>query len=71
MIIIEPRFDYAGPFSEGLATVLSDGNYGYINKKGHFEVPPRFTYADEFNEGLALVGVPYQKLHPAINPEIL
>lgn len=33
-IIIEPKYDYAEEFSEDLAIVGTEGNLGYINKKG-------------------------------------
>jgi hypothetical protein len=59
-IKIEPRFDYAGDFSEGLAAVeivTNDGaKSGYIDSSGAMVIEPRFDYAGDFSEGLAAVG---------------
>ncbi len=51
--VIPPRFDFAGSFSEGLASVEVDGLYGYIDHSGSFVIPPRFLRAFWFSEGLA------------------
>jgi len=32
--VIEPVYDGAGCFTEGLAVVIIDGKLGYINKEG-------------------------------------
>jgi hypothetical protein len=53
---IKPRFDDAGPFSEGLAAVLFEGEWGYLDSNGHFAIPPRYADAGRFSEGLAAVG---------------
>ncbi len=34
--VINPQFDYAGSFSEGLAVVEIGGKWGYIDKTGKF-----------------------------------
>jgi hypothetical protein len=70
------RFDYASPFSEGLASVGIDHQqsanaepvtkFGYIDKFGLstnlFVIEPQFTGAQSFSEGLAAVNVgsPYK-----------
>jgi hypothetical protein len=54
-IVIEPQFDEAGRFSEGLAAVRSGSQWGYIDIAGTFVLPLRFTIAREFSEGLAHV----------------
>ena len=33
-MVIEPQFDNAEPFSEGLAQVEKDGKLGFIDKSG-------------------------------------
>ena len=33
-VVIEPQFDYAEPFSEGLACLEKDGKLGYLDKNG-------------------------------------
>jgi hypothetical protein len=56
-VVIKPVFDWAGPFSEGLATVRIGKRHGYINKKGALVIKPLFDEAKEFREGLAPVEV--------------
>lgn len=53
---VEPVFDYAGNFSEGLApAAMRNCRYGYIDKTGKFAIAPQFDEAEPFSEGLALV----------------
>ncbi len=58
--VIEPQFDGADPFSEGLAVVAVCARrcrrYGYIDKTGTVVIKPQFEWAAEFSEGLAAVG---------------
>jgi len=58
-VIIKPRFDEAGGFSEGRAVVALGEKefkrYGYINKRGRFVFPPRLKKAHPFSQGLARV----------------
>lgn len=56
-MVINPQFDDAGHFSEGLAGVEVDGKWGYINKSGDYVVPPQFDWANPFSEGLAKLKV--------------
>ena len=44
--------DY-GHFSEGLATVRRNGQWGFINKEGEPVIDPQFEYVNFFTEGLA------------------
>ena len=53
---IAPRYDDALSFSEGLAAVKTDGQWGYIDTKGNTVIPEQFDIAFSFSEGLALVG---------------
>jgi hypothetical protein len=53
--VIEPQFDGALRFSEGLAAVRLGGKWGYINTSGTFVIPPQYEYAMCFSEGLAYV----------------
>lgn len=63
--IIEPQFDKAFDFSEGLALVgvrenQGDTNsykYGYINKSGEFVIEAQYNKATKFSEGLASVAM--------------
>jgi hypothetical protein len=54
-LVIEPQFEDAWKFSEGVAPVEKNGRYGYITLKGEWAIEPEFTFADGINEGLAVV----------------
>ncbi len=68
-VAIPARYDYARPFSEGLAAVCAGcreekdgehiamvgGTWGYIDKTGAVVIPPRYTDAREFENGHARV----------------
>jgi hypothetical protein len=70
-LIIAPRFDDAGQFSEGLAWVIVGaemvhvqgqlspvgGKTGYIDTAGTFVIPPVYDGGMNFSEGLAAVRV--------------
>lgn len=64
--VIEPKFENASSFSEGLARVSIIENkremLGFINRKGEYIIPPKFDIdydflrsANDFSEGLASV----------------
>ena len=64
-VVIEARFDFAEPFSEGRAAIClgcketkignrsfwEDGKWGYINKRGEIVIPPKFDRAGQFRNG--------------------
>lgn len=54
-VIIQPQFEFAKPFSEGLAVVMLGGSYGFIDETGQLVIRPQFYNADPFSEGLAPV----------------
>ena len=54
-LVIEPRFDSAGWFSEGLAAVETQGKWGFVDVRGRWGIEPQFEKANEFSEGLAPV----------------
>ncbi|MDQ3818216.1 MAG: WG repeat-containing protein [Acidobacteriota bacterium] len=59
---IEPKFDYAGDFSEGLAGVWVGDFIGFIDRTGKFAIKPKFPIAgwgrpNSFSEGLVTVPV--------------
>ena len=54
-IIISPKYDFAIPFSEGLAVVKINGKYGYIDKTGKEITPLKYDSVSRFSEGLAVV----------------
>ena len=62
--VIQPRFNYAKSFSEGLAAAnIGEGKWGYIDHSGKFVIPAKFSInelygnGEIFSEGLALVYV--------------
>jgi len=55
-IIINPQFNDAFIFNEGLALVQnSEGKFGFIDEKGKFIIPPIYKEANSFSEDCALV----------------
>ncbi len=52
-IVIAPRFEETGFFSEGAAAVKMGGKWGFIDLKGNILIPAKFDYTDAFSEGLA------------------
>jgi WG containing repeat len=62
LFVVQPTFEFpdyqtCGPFSQGLAHVMKDRKYGYINHAGKIVITPRYEYAFDFSEGFAVVGV--------------
>lgn len=55
--VIQPQFDRAASYAEGLACVCKAGKFGYINIAGELVIPHRFDKAFSFTEGLAAVTV--------------
>lgn len=61
-VVIQPRFDFALPFSEGLAVVCygcaetadgehrrrTGGKWGYIDRSGRIAIPARYEAAEPF-----------------------
>jgi hypothetical protein len=48
-------FSRAYRFSEGLAVVVVDNKFGYIDRTSKFVIEPQFTSAESFSNGLAMV----------------
>lgn len=59
-------YESYGNFTEGLARVMRNGKWGFINREGVEVIPPRFHFADEFAEGRSIVRNE-QDLHGAID----
>lgn len=59
VVIIEPKFDFASDFSEGLAAVgvgaYPKTKWGYIDLKGKVVIKPQYDEAYAFSEGIAAV----------------
>jgi uncharacterized protein YdeI (BOF family) len=59
-VVIEPKFEEARQFVDGLAIVRQDGRFGFIDKSGQIAVTIPFGSVNsvrEFSDGLALVSV--------------
>lgn len=54
-IVVEPRYDLAYPFTEGLAAVRLAGKYGYLNESGKEIVSPKYDFTWHFIGGFATV----------------
>jgi hypothetical protein len=54
---IPADYDFARPFSEGLAAVRVGNKWGVIDKSGGFVVQLKFAYLTEFSSGLAAAAV--------------
>jgi hypothetical protein len=54
-IVIEPQFDEACGFSEGLSLAAANGKWGYIDRTGEFVIQPQYDYAEHFLGGIAFV----------------
>lgn len=54
-VVIQPQFEQADSFSEGLARVKIGDKWGYIDKTGKLAIPAQLNEAEAFSEGLALV----------------
>lgn len=52
---IQPKFDGARDFSEGLAIVTAGKKSGYADRTGQIVIEPQFDDAKDFHEGLAAV----------------
>jgi hypothetical protein len=58
---IDPIFDHAREFSEGLAAVNFNGKWGYINSKGEWIIPASFRAAYSFKNGIARIQTLHKK----------
>ena len=53
--VVSCKYDEGYAFSEGLALVVVDGAYGFVDGTGKEVVPCTYAYAYGFSGGLALV----------------
>ena len=53
--VINPQFESAYSFSEGLAWVQLGDEYGFIDRTGKMVINPQFEDAESFRDGLAEV----------------
>lgn len=51
--IIQPSFEAASLFHEGIASVKQDGKWGFVNRKGEWVIQPEFELTSHFEHGFA------------------
>ncbi|MBS3030609.1 MAG: WG repeat-containing protein [Dolichospermum sp. DET50] len=56
-VVIQPQFDSADDFSEGMAVIRIGKKYGYVDTMGELLIPPQFDFTLDFSEGLAMVNI--------------
>ena len=54
-VVIPAKYNFADSFSEGLARVVINGKWSYIDKSGKEVIHLKYDFADYFSEGLAWV----------------
>ena len=54
-VVIPAKYNFADSFSEGLARVVINGKWSYIDKSGKEVIQLKYNFADSFSEGLARV----------------
>ena len=55
--LIEPAFDFAGTFAEGLARIKTGNKWGFIDQAGNLTIGLQFDVATNFHDGLAAVRI--------------
>src|SRR4051812_35021913 len=60
IIRIDPIYEYAGSFSDGLGLVFDGECYRFVDTNGRIVIDLEFAYATPFSEGLAFVN--YQNI---------
>jgi hypothetical protein len=54
-VVISPKYDLVDSFSEGLARVLLNDKYGFIDQSRKEVIPLKYDLTFDFSEGLARV----------------
>lgn len=54
-MVIQPQFESASDFSEGLASVRIIDRWGFINRSGQIVIKPQFQFPASFSDGIAAV----------------
>ncbi|MDQ8005449.1 MAG: WG repeat-containing protein [Pedobacter sp.] len=63
-VVIQPKYQFAYSFTEGLASVQLNNLWGYVNAKGEEIIPFKLTFAGSFTNGSASVtDENYQSYH--------
>ena len=56
-IAVQPKYDFAREFREGMSPVKLNGKYGYVNEKGIEVITPKYDHAWMFSDGLSVVKI--------------
>ena len=54
-VVVKPKYDAVGEYSDGLMSVYLDGKAGYINSAGEEVIRPQFDTVHPFQNGKAIV----------------
>ena len=54
-VAIDPAWEMAWMFCEGLAPVKSEGKWGFIDRRGNVVIGPRWEIVSQFENGIAPV----------------
>lgn len=63
--VINPQFQWANLFSNGMARIGIDGKTGFINEKGEIIITPQYSSSTKFHKGKAWV------IQPGNAPELI
>jgi hypothetical protein len=56
-VVVPPRYDWGGTFSENRAAVRVGGLYGFVDEDGREVVKPQYRIVDDYKFGFAQVDV--------------
>jgi hypothetical protein len=51
------KYDYQGPYYEGIAKVKMNSKWGFVDSTGNVVVAPKYNQVENFNQGLAKVRI--------------
>lgn len=60
-IIVKPKYSWIWPFINGMARVLKNGKFGFINSEGKKIIATRHSYAWDFSCGYARIRRKFKK----------
>ena len=69
-VVIQPAFDSAFPFQEGMAKVRVGELWGFIDSQGQLLVKPKYLRVADFSDGLAAVVMLDDYLGPGSGPGV-
>jgi hypothetical protein len=56
-VAVPPRYDWVGTFSDGRASIRTNGLYGFVDERGNEIVPPRYRIVGDYQFGFAQVDI--------------